>query len=224
VTKGNLLVRFKCGRGCGRDLAGLHETDGERLNLIGRREGEILFRIPDPTPDVYAQLLDLQIVNGSGSGELQGLLGVTGITAVTYVDATPTVAEFWPKLLETISSTSTAWKNPAGTVVLHLRRLAWMHSVLATPPVPPPGVRFVASGSSPATLGAGTEDAAIVGDLRAVKLYTACPQFRVSFDTSGSGTGTVQVWAYGYAALGSSRQPAALGKLTGTGLAAPTFA
>lgn len=50
-VSGDLLVRFVCGGGCGRDLAGLHETGEARLDLIGRREGGILARIPDPIGD-----------------------------------------------------------------------------------------------------------------------------------------------------------------------------
>ncbi|HUP15241.1 MAG TPA: phage major capsid protein [Acidimicrobiia bacterium] len=173
----------------------------------------------------YAEILDSQLVSGLGTGQtLLGLLNVTGITSVAYTDATPTVAEFWPKLMECLSTTSTAWKNIVGSVLIHPRRLAWLHSTVATPPTLPPGVRWVPSAVLPTTDGAGTnEDVIVVLDGLASKLYTRPPQFRVSFEV-GSGTGTVKVWAYGFVASGVDRQPKSIGKLAGSGLATPTFA
>jgi hypothetical protein len=76
----------------------------------------------------------------------------------------------------------------------------------------------------PTTFGAGTnEDAIIVLDPGAVKLYTRPPRFRADLQ-SGSATATARVYAYGYVAAGTGRQPKAIGKLTGSGLATPTFA
>lgn len=172
----------------------------------------------------YAELLDTQLVNGAGTGQnLLGLLNVTGITSVSYTDATPTVAEFWAKLLETLSTTSTVWKNLVSVVLAHPRRLAWIHSTVATPPTLPPGVRWVPSAVIPTTLGAGTnEDALIVFDPGATKLYTQPPKFTVTLEP-GSATGTVKVWGYGYAAAGTDRQPKSVGRLVGTGLVTPVF-
>jgi hypothetical protein len=168
----------------------------------------------------YAELLDSHLLNHA----TDGLLNVTGITSVAYTDATPTVAEFWPKLGELLATTATEWKNTIPALLLHQRRLAWIFSQLATPPTFPPGVRLVSTAQIPTTLGAGTnEDAVLALDPQAVRLHRAPPRFKV-YPQVGSSTATVRVQVYGYFAANTARQPKAIGKLTGTGLAAPTFA
>lgn len=155
-----------------------------------------------------------------------GLLSVTGATAVTYTDTTPTRAEFWSALMETISDTSTAWKNVTGTVLMHLRRLAWLYGDLSNPPRPPDGVRFVPTGAIPTNLGGGTEDAVVIFDPNATRLYIdpATPVRFLIDQQSLSGTLQVRVVTEAYLALSAEREPASIGLLTGSGLAAPVFA
>ncbi len=55
----------------------------------------------------YQSKLDELAVNGSGgSGQHRGILNTSGINAVTYTDASPTWAEFFPKLVEAIQAIS----------------------------------------------------------------------------------------------------------------------
>ena len=49
----------------------------------------------------YNAKLDTQLISGSGaSGQHTGILTVSGVNAITYTDATPTIPELWPKLAD----------------------------------------------------------------------------------------------------------------------------
>jgi HK97 family phage major capsid protein len=47
-------------------------------------------------------------------------------TGITYTDASPTVAEFYPKLLNAIQSIQTSFYGNPNVIVMHPRRLAWI--------------------------------------------------------------------------------------------------
>ena len=73
--------------------------------------------------------LDNQLINGSGSsGQLLGISQVTGINSVTYTDGSPTVAEFYPKLLDAIQQINSGIYRAPDLIVMHPRRLAWLQA------------------------------------------------------------------------------------------------
>jgi hypothetical protein len=51
----------------------------------------------------YNAKLDAQVIAGTGgSGQHTGLLGVSGLNAIVYTDASPTVPELWPNLADAV--------------------------------------------------------------------------------------------------------------------------
>lgn len=80
---------------------------------------------------IYSNELNRQVVAGSGaSGQLKGILNATGILAVTYTDASPTVAELYPKLADAIQQVNTQRQMPASAIVMHPRRWGWFTAAL----------------------------------------------------------------------------------------------
>jgi len=164
------------------------------------------------------EALDLQVLNGTGGGTaFDGLLNVAGATAVTYTDASPTAAEAFAKIGQLCAETADAAGQPVNALLLHPRRLVWLTTKLGyRPEWPAPPFSVPAM---PATLGAGTNEDAIIALVRDdVQLYLGPLEVRVWPDV-GSTTGMVRTQAFQFGALASARQPAAIGRLTGTGLA-----
>jgi HK97 family phage major capsid protein len=74
----------------------------------------------------YARQLDADCINGAGSsGTHKGVLNATGINAVTYTDATPTVPEAWSKLADARRQVGANRKLPANRIVMTTTRWAW---------------------------------------------------------------------------------------------------
>jgi len=74
----------------------------------------------------YAAALDASAINDDGtSGTHLGLLNATGVNSVTYTDATPTVAEAYPKLADSVQQVATNRKMAATLWVMHPRRWGW---------------------------------------------------------------------------------------------------
>ncbi len=80
----------------------------------------------------YADQLDSQLINGDGTaGTHVGVLNATGVNAVTYTDATPTVPEIWPKLADGEQQIVTNRKRGTGILeVMHPRRWGWFKAAL----------------------------------------------------------------------------------------------
>jgi len=197
--------------------------------------------------------LDNQILNGSGSsGQMLGLDGAGG-NAVTYTDASPTVAELYPKLADAIQKIQTnAFVNPTH-FVMHPRRLAWILAAtdssnrpLAVPAVAGP-TNAVATGAGSFAYGnSGYQmmglpiitDANVVtnagGGTDEDKIYIVTAgechlweqpgsPFTLRYDATGAGNLTVKTVIYGYGAFTAGRYPLANSIISGTGLVAPTF-
>lgn len=202
----------------------------------------------------YAMVLNTQALSGSGSsGQLPGILNQSGVNAVTYTDASPTIGELWPKLMDAIARVGTNRLLPASGIIMHPRRWAWMLAQLDSSGRPFMG--FAGQGATnvlgvgsaaveagqvvgniagvpvildpllPINLGAGTnEDAIIVARLDDIILWDEGDTPReLRFDQPLANTLTVRLVVYGYAAFSGGRYPAATSIITGTGLVAPTF-
>lgn len=78
----------------------------------------------------YVKQLDLQVLTGSGaSGQLQGLVGVSGVNAITYTQATPTVGgagQFLAQVNQAVLAVNTNRFLPPSGIVMHPRRWAWV--------------------------------------------------------------------------------------------------
>jgi len=195
----------------------------------------------------YERALDVQLMSGSGaSGQLQGLLGLTGITSTVYTDGTPTVPEFYTPLHQAVAGVLNARQLPPEAAVTNSRWWAWAAAQLDSsnrPLVVPSGagptnafgstqapqngqlgalgvVPFFGTTSVATNLGVGTnETRTIVGRFSDSYLYESEGRTRVLPDV-GSGTLTVRLQFYKYAAV-AHRFPGSYAVISGTGLIMP---
>lgn len=179
--------------------------------------------------EVIGLRTDQALLTGTGTApELRGLLNVSSITSVAYTDASPTQAEFWPKLLEAWSTASTALGRDLDTIVMHPRRWAWMKawkdSSTGAPAVLDWPGRVVTCGAIATNQGAGTnEDVVLI--LRRDELPALLGPISVEvYREVGGHTGTVRIHAKRYASALFGRRPEAIAKVSGTGLGGVTFA
>lgn len=197
----------------------------------------------------YAVQIDTAVINSATSSNL-GLLQVSGINAVTYTDATPTVAELYPKIADAIQQIHSNVFRPANAIFMHPRRWGWILAgvdgdsrPLVTPyanvnapgQTPGPvaeglvgsvqGVPVYVDANIPTTLGASTtEDAIIVCNTDELFVYEdAAGPYLETFRDVGSGTLTVRFRLHNYWAQINARRPKAISKITGTGCIAPSF-
>lgn len=195
--------------------------------------------------DVRAALdaeMDRQVLVGTGTGELEGLLTVS--TPVTYDDADPTAAEFLPKLGKAVSDSAVFGALDGTAIIMAPRRWTWLSVSKALEALtfdldsPLPGDPFgtvaralgcyvMVDGNMPLTLTADEEDetppadqdAIIVLHRRsAILLESAVPQF-VTFpvvDASAEDL-LVRVRLHTYAVL-AARVPDGIISVEGTGM------
>jgi len=94
----------------------------------------------------YAETVDASAIADDGtSGTHVGLLNVTGENTVTYTDASPTVAEAWPKLANAVTQIANNRKRPALAWLMHGRRWGWFISALDSAGRPLVGINQDAS-------------------------------------------------------------------------------
>ncbi|MDQ5874484.1 MAG: phage major capsid protein [Actinomycetota bacterium] len=199
-------------------LAGHNDLSQQALDLSNLDEG-----IAAELGSAYGERLDIQVINGTGtSGQILGLLAVTGISALIYTSATPTATEAYAQVGKLASSVASAYGAPIDTFIMHPRRRAWIESKLAFTPAWL-DVQVVEVGAIPTNLGAGTNEDTVIALAREESpLFLQSPSFRAMIDPLSANL-EVRFQIHGYAALLANRQPASIGKSTGTGWASPTF-
>ena len=173
--------------------------------------------------------------------------------SVTYTDASPTVAELYPKLLDAVQKVQTTFFAGPNAIVMHPRRLAWILAALDSTnrplAVPQPyamnpvalgqgSVQYGNSGYAIAGLpvitdatvatnaGAGTnEDTIVVCNMQELHLWEDGngEPMMLRFEQPKGAELDVQIIVYGYAAFTANRYPNAFAKIGGTGLVTPTF-
>jgi HK97 family phage major capsid protein len=231
-----------------RTVAGQQDVAIQLLDQSPVSFDEVIFR--DLVAD-YATKTDLQVISGSGSsGQVTGVRATSGITTVTYTDATPTIAKLYSKIADAVQRVHTLRFMAPTVIVMHPRRWAYLLAAsdsngrpLVVPDVGNPqnavatlgtvgsqqvvgqmhGLPVVTDPSMPTTLGAGTNED-VIHVLRAsdILLYESGIRSRVLPDV-GSGNLTVRLQVYGYLAFTAARYPASVVEIGGTGLVSPTF-
>lgn len=202
-------------------------VDAGRI-LHGRVAGadEVIAR---ESAEAHGPAADSQILYGDGnSPNLLGLASVSGITEVTYTDASPDQATCWANIMSAISQLTTALGDEPTHVVAHPRRIAWLANwkdtagVLVAPELPF-GMQFVPCGSIRTALGSGTNQDEIF-ILAAGELPFMAGELVIEVhEDVGSSTGAVRVASRQLCALLANRRPEAIARISGTGLTTPTF-
>jgi len=190
----------------------------------------------------YNANLEAQLISGTGTnGQLTGLTNVSGISTITYTDASPTFAEMWPMIGESLAAIGNNRKLPAEVILMAPRRWAWIASSLDSSlrPIVSPGNAGphgpdypMAGGTWPVGPIAGRpvyEDGAIPAGSSAdliiscrpsdMVLFESVPHFSVLTNPT-SGTLGVRLQLRRYVAC-NVQKPTAISVVTGTGLAAP---
>jgi HK97 family phage major capsid protein len=181
---------------------------------------------------VLAQQVEAQVINGTGaSGQMQGILGTSGVQTVTYTSASPTSAELSSRTAALLSACSAS--GLPDVLVMHPRRYLYFSSrteagfdqALQIPQPGDPagtvarlhGVPVVTSATMPTNLGTGTnEDRIIAMHRRDFVLY----EDAVTIDViNATNPALLRVGLRQYAAL-VARTPSAAGVMSGTGLLA----
>lgn len=198
----------------------------------------------------YAKVLDTFVINNNAANK-RGLLNVTGINAVTYTDASPTVPEIWPKIVDAKRQIHKGRYLPATHVFMHPDRWAWFEAALDANNRPyvsddlasaipllgttdgnvPEGLAGKIRGLNlpvfldpniPTTLGGGTEDRIIFTRSPDITLYEGAIRSEAFRETEAK-TGQIVFRVYTYAALMSARAPKSISVISGTGVVAPTW-
>ncbi|MEV8031392.1 phage major capsid protein [Streptomyces sp. NPDC086182] len=230
-----------------RTLAGQQDVAIQLLDQSPAAFDEITFA--DLIAD-YNQRLDLQCLNGSGnSGQLKGVLNVSGINAITYTDASPTLPELYLPSMQALSQVATKRKMMPTAVFLTPARWFWMASQLDSQnrpfilpetqsPFNPLALQtggdvegpvgrmlnfpLLADGNIPNNLGGGTnEERMIAARTSDLYLWEGSMRSRVLQEVL-SGTLQVRFQVYNYAAFMADRRPEAISVISGTGLVAPS--
>lgn len=193
--------------------------------------------------------VDQFALSSTGTGQV-GVLNLSGVNAVTYTDASPTVGELYPKVADAIQRVSTSRYMPPDKIFMHPRRWAWLTAAVDTagrPLVVPSaqmpqnssaamaavasegfvgsmqGLPVFADPNIPTNLGAGTnQDPIIAARTRDLYLWQSVP-FALVDPYSLSANMSVRLRLHSYVAVQHGRYPTAVSIINGTGLIAPTF-
>jgi HK97 family phage major capsid protein len=232
-----------------RTIAGQQDISRQALD---RGEGIDALIMADLSSAI-ATTLDEGCLYGDGtSGALLGLNNITGKNDVVYTDASPTVAEFYPKLLDAIQQINSNRYAGPDLIIMHPRRAAWLAAAvdgqsrpLVLPQTNVPqnamghgpiagyglnglqiaGIPVVADANVKTNTGAGSNQDSVFVVRRADMLLfesAGAPQM-VRMDQTLGGQLTVKMVAFQYAAAVFGRYPAAISQVMGTGLVTPSF-
>jgi HK97 family phage major capsid protein len=227
-----------------RTIAGQQDVAMQLLDQSPAGYDEIVFK--DLQAD-YNMRLDLQVLTGTGAtGQLQGILGVTGINAITFTNASPTLPLLWPSLLQAASRVANGVFQPPDAIAMTASRWYWAGGQLDTTNRPLVtgdgpfnafgavnpraaqnavgslgGLPAIADANIPANNGTGVnEDRIIIAKWGELYLYESTPRIRVLQEVL-SGTLQVRFQLYNYVAALPQRRPKAISIVSGTGLVAP---
>jgi HK97 family phage major capsid protein len=173
--------------------------------------------------------------------------------AVTYTDASPSVAELYPKLADSVQKVQTNFFAGPNAIIMHPRRLAFILAAVDTAnrPLAVPtnvaqnpvasgagapqygnsgysimGLPVITDANVATDKGAGTDqDTIYVGNLQELHLWEegAGDPMMLRFEQPKAAELDVTMIVYGYSACTANRYPNAWAQVNGTGLVAPTF-
>jgi HK97 family phage major capsid protein len=172
---------------------------------------------------------------------------------VTYTDASPSVAELYPKILDVVQKIQTNFFAGPNVVVMHPRRLAFVLAAVdeqkrpLAVPVPNfngqpafasgngapvygnsgytiAGLPVVTDANVPTDLN-GDQDAIYIGNTQELHLWEqgSGEPMMLRFEQPKASELDITMIVYGYSAFTVRRYPKSWGEIIGTGLAAPTF-
>jgi HK97 family phage prohead protease/HK97 family phage major capsid protein len=224
-------------------IAGQQTVSVQALSR-GRGTEQIIIR---DLVSAYNTQLDAQIIGGSGSTNFhRGILNTASIQSVTYTDSTPTVAEVYPKLFDLIQKVQTGYFGGISHFLMHPRRWNWMAAAVSTSS---PFLQINTNPQGAAGQFGAPSYGGVVGNIAGVPVVldaniattTATDQDTIYGVTASElhlwedagaplfirvdqpSTLGVTLAAFGFTAFTAGRYPAAHGKISGTGLATPTF-
>lgn len=226
-----------------RTIGGQQDVSRQALER-GEMVDQIIFA---DLAGAYAANVDSHLISHASDG----ILNTPGINAVTYTDASPTVAEMYPKIADAIQQVNSSRYLPPTVVYMHPRRWGWFTAavdssnrplVVPSAPQNPVGVGeaaeygqvvgtlmglpVITDANIPTDLGSGTdEDRVIVARASDILLWEngdGAPR-ELRFEQTAGGNLTVKMVAYNYIAATAGRYPKAVSVISGTGLVAPTF-
>ena len=200
----------------------------------------------------YMTKLDVQCLNGSGSGaNATGALNTSSIISVTYTSGSPTQTGLFPAFGQAISNIAENRFLAPDVIVMHPRRWYWLVTGLDTqnrPLVVPHdsgqavntfagydgtyaenavgrilGLPVVLDASLPTNQGAGTnQDVILVCRTADQWLWEDAAPRTKVFEEVLSGNLQIRCQVFGYFAYTSARYPKSVATITGTGLTAPS--
>jgi HK97 family phage major capsid protein len=225
-----------------RTIAGQQDVAMQLLDQSPISFDEVVFT--DLIADYNVQL-DTQCINGSGSsGQVTGALNASGVNAVTYTDASPTLPEMWPSFAQAASLVAKNRKMPALATFMIPSVWYWIAGSLDSSNRPyvqiEPGTGFnilalqtgveaegpvgrimglpiLLDGNIPTTLGGGTESRILTVRTSDLYLWEGSLRTRVLTEVL-SGTLQVRFQVYNYAAFMPDRLPKAISVVSGTGV------
>lgn len=169
-----------------KTVAGQQDVAIQLLDQSPVAFDELIFR--DLMAD-YATKVNVQTLSGTnGSGQVQGTLGTSGINAVAYTDASPTVAELYAKLADAVQQIHTGRFLPPTVIVMHPRRWGWFLASLDTAGRP----LVVPNANNPQNaMGVATEPASqqVVGTIMGLPVVTD-PSIPITYSAGAPGAGT----------------------------------
>jgi hypothetical protein len=177
---------------------------------------------------------------------------VAGGNVVSYTDASPSVAELYPKLADAVQKVQTTFFAGPNAIVMHPRRLAFILASLDLQnrplAVPAPNFNSVANGDGAPVYGnsgytimglpvitdanvsitqgpGNNEDNIYVGNLQEVHLWEEGngEPMMLRFEQPKAAELDVTMIVYGYSAFTVNRYPKSWAIIDGTGLVTPTF-
>ena len=194
----------------------------------------------------YYTAVDNAMINGDeSSGTLKGLKNISGITATTWTDGSPTSAECVSKFAKLISDFTSARYASPDVILMHPRRWAYLVGGLdgnSRPFVLP-------QGNNPSNaVGIGAIGYSAVGTLFGIPVITdaniqtdagsgndednafalktsdlpffesASAPFRLRFEATAPKSLQITVVVFNYVAFGAGKQPKSIGMLSGSGM------
>ena len=195
----------------------------------------------------YNTALDAQLIAGSGqNGQHLGILNTANIQAVTFTDTTPTAVELYPKLFDLIQKVQSGFYGGISHFVMHPRRWNWLAAAVSSSS---PFLQINTNPQGAAGQFGAPSYGGVVGNIAGVPVVldanisttTATNQDTIYGVTAAelhlwedagaplfirvdqaSSLG-VTIAAFGFTSFTAGRAPAAHGKISGAGLAQPSF-